>query len=57
MTGVLLTDGSIVTGDPVTIVNATLTADSGLYSDPPEGYNTGVQMAPVAGTWERQPSP
>ena len=59
LNGVLLCDGSIVIGDSVlqSLVNSTITVDSHLFTEPPEGYTTGAQMAPVAGTWERQPSP
>ena len=57
--GVLLTDGSIVTGDTslLSSINAKLTADPTLFAEPPEGYTTGEQMAPVFGTFERQPTP
>jgi hypothetical protein len=56
---VVLTDGSIVVGDSLLnlLVNASLTADSSLFAQPPDGYTLGDQMAPVEGTWERRPSP
>jgi hypothetical protein len=58
-TGVLLTDGTIVAGDvslPL-VMNVSLALDKTLFSQPPAGYSTGEQMAPVDGTWERRPSP
>jgi hypothetical protein len=59
MSGVVMTDGSIVVGDSWLnlLVNASLTADPSLFAQPPDGYTVGDQVAPVEGTWERRPSP
>lgn len=50
--GTIITEGKMYLG-----TGARLTVDLGLYDNPPQGYETLIQMVPSSGTWRREVLP
>jgi hypothetical protein len=50
--GTIITEGKMYLG-----TGARLTVDPGLYDNPPQGYETLIQMVPSSGTWRREVLP